>query len=177
MNLDRSSLFPGGINRIARETGLDGGNLYHVAHGRRGLSVKSARKLSEATGGTAPFSFYVRTQARSIKTKIDGGDRAAALRAAAEVIRELESTPGAQLAGEAGELRAAVQELTALVGTALDGTTTVVGDGILFCSPKFGRDAFGRRVPEGSGTERDAVGRAVKKSEGPVERDAFGRRM
>lgn len=163
------------IRQLSRRSGVPHPNISSANTGKRGLSLASAKKISEAVDGDKPVALYLQSQTKAIKSKLDaGGGKAAALQAITAVVRELEKVPREELAVEGDELTAAVEALHALLGDAMTGATTAATKS---AEDRPSRDAYGRRVPEGSGTERDAFGRAVTKSEGPVNRDAFGRRM
>ncbi len=151
----------GAGRRISRATGVSDPVLSGLKHGKRGISLKDARKLAPAFESDKPVSLYVESQRRALKTKIEAGERAGALRAAAVVLEELQKISVAELGEEGDELVEAVKALEKLIADSLTGEPTEDDE-----EPKAAKKS-----------SRDAFGKAVQQETGKVERDAYGKRL
>ncbi len=155
----------GTAQKVADKAGIEPTVLAAFRTGRLGLSLKNARKLAPVFE-TQPVGLYVESQRRAIKGRIENGERAAALRAAAVVLEELEKISVAELGEEGDELVDAVRALEKLIADSLTG------------EPEDEDDEKPTKKPVAAKkSSRDAFGKAVQQETGKVKRDAYGKRL
>jgi transcriptional regulator with XRE-family HTH domain len=162
----------GTAQKVADKAGIEPTVLAAFRTGRLGLSLKNARKLAPVFESDKPVSLYVESQRRAIKTKIEAGERAAALRAAAVVLEELQKISPEELGAEGDELLDAVKALERIIADSLTGEPDEddeapeedTGTKKPKAAKKSRRDPFGKKVgTEGSGgIRRDGYGKRLK---------------
>lgn len=141
----------GVAQKVADKAGIEPTVLAAFRTGRLGLSLKNARKLAPAFESDKPVALYVESQRRALKTKIEAGERAGALRAAAVVLEELEKISVAELGEEGDELVDAVRALEKLIADSLTSEPTEDEEDPEDPAKKpvvakKSRDAFGKRI-------------------------------
>lgn len=152
----------GAGRRISRATGVSDPVISSLKHGRRGISLKDARKLAPAFESDKPVSLYVLSQKNAIKGRIENGERAAALRGAAVVLEELQKISPEELGEEGDELVEAVRALEKLIADSLTGEP---------------EEEPTKKPKAAKKSRRDAFGKAVQQETGKVERDGYGKRL
>jgi transcriptional regulator with XRE-family HTH domain len=158
----------GTAQKVADKAGIEPTVLAAFRTGRLGLSLKNARKLAPVFE-SKPVALYVESQRRAIKGRIENGERAAALRAAAVVLEELEKISVAELGEEGDELVEAVRALEKLIAESLTGEPDEDDE-----APE---EDTGTKKPKAAKKSRDAFGKAVTQEARKIERDGYGKRI
>lgn len=174
MQIDESKLFGNGINALAQKAGVDGPNLNKSNRGEIGMSLPVARKVAGAMESLTPVSLYVESQRRAVKNKqAEGSSAAAAYRAIAAVVAELEKVPEDEKLLEGVELQKAIEEMLALLPDTFTGATEQGGGS----SEGGKKPKFAEKATEPERPRRDAAGRRVPESSGDHARDGHGRKL
>jgi transcriptional regulator with XRE-family HTH domain len=153
----------GTARRMAKKAGISPAVLSGLRNGTRGLSIPDAKTLAPMFK-TQPVGLYVESQHAVLKSRIEAGDGAAALRGLASVMDQLKALPEEELAAEGKDLRKALTALAALVAEAL-------------ADDKDEPAEEPTKKPVAAKKSRDAFGKAVQQETGKVERDAYGKRL
>ncbi len=156
----------GTAQKVADKAGIEPTVLAAFRTGRLGLSLKNARKLAPVFESDKPVSLYVESQRRAIKGRIENGERAAALRAAAVVLEELQKISPEELGAEGDELLDAVKALEKIIADSLTGEP----DEALEEEPK-------KKPVAAKKSRRDPFGKNVREGSGGIRRDAYGKRL
>lgn len=159
MQIDAKKLFPGGLNRTARKAEFDPRNLSAALKGRRDLPVSACKRLAPVTG-ESPAALFAAASAMGIAAKSGEVGPGETLRRIGRVMRTLEGQFTSEEVGDSQLLQTALEALKQIALQALDaGGEVPTAEKSAENRPT--RDAFGRRVAEGSGIERDAFGRRL----------------
>lgn len=144
-----------------------------VKSGQRGLSVEVAKSVATKSGET-PATLYAKSQAASMKGKIDAGKMSpsGALSAVRDVTASLRGKFSAKEIDRSDpEFQRALLAIREIAQSALDSggnpePVNSAGDSVeaaLKTGTKSStRDVHGRKIPDGERVERDGHGRAIR---------------